>query len=220
MGASRQSADNGHILIGGTGRAGTTLLVQYFTALGFDTGFTLEQATTRVDPISRGGLEHSLGRTLGRGEPLPYVAKSPWFAKSLGDHLASGELKVRCCIVPMRSLFGAAESRRSVSERAGLAGRDPDKHPGGMIRAKRGPHKGQEEKLAVQFYKLLHTLVEHEVPTYFLSFPDFATGKQSLHAALGPLLREHDVTEGESERALRAVVDTDLINAFDQPPPT
>lgn len=57
---SRQGPHADHILIGGTGRAGTTLLVQYFTALGFDTGFTLDQAMQRVDSISRAGLEHSL----------------------------------------------------------------------------------------------------------------------------------------------------------------
>jgi hypothetical protein len=32
-----------HILISGTGRAGTTFLVQLFTALGFDTGFDLNR---------------------------------------------------------------------------------------------------------------------------------------------------------------------------------
>jgi hypothetical protein len=50
---------HGRILISGTGRSGTTLLVQYFTALGFDTGFTLEQALSRVDP-SRGGARDPL----------------------------------------------------------------------------------------------------------------------------------------------------------------
>ena len=67
--SDRKSAADGHILIGGTGRAGTTLLVQWFTVMGFDTGFSVEEALDRVDPISNAGLEHSLSRTLEIGEP-------------------------------------------------------------------------------------------------------------------------------------------------------
>jgi len=212
----RRSADQGHLLIGGTGRAGTTLLVRYFTALGFDTGFSAEDVAQRVDPISHGGLEHSLGRTVGRGGQLPYVAKSPYFGEHLGEYLERGELRVRCFILPMRDLFDAAESRRNVSRRAALAGKDPDRHPGGVIKAKQ--RRGQEQKLAVQFYTLLHGLVSHDVPVRFLRFPEFATGEQSLFEALEPLLVEHGVTRDESESALAGVVDPKLISALGRTP--
>lgn len=205
----RRSAAEGHLLIGGTGRAGTTLLVRYFTALGFDTGFAPDEVAQRVDPISHGGLEHSLGRTVGRGEQLPYVAKSPYFGEHLGEYLDRGDLRVRAFILPMRDLFEAAESRRKVSQRAALAGMDPDKHPGGVIKAKQ--KRGQEQKLAVQFYNLLHDLVAHDVPVHFLRFPGFATGRQSLFDALEPLLVEHGVTRAESDEALAGVVDPALI---------
>ena len=88
--SDRTSAADGHLLIGGTGRAGTTLLVQWFTVMGFDTGFTVEEALGRVDPISNAGLEHSLSRTLEIGERLPYVAKSPWFGPKIGDYIERG----------------------------------------------------------------------------------------------------------------------------------
>ena len=205
----RRSTDGGHLLIGGTGRAGTTLLVRWFTALGFDTGFTEPDVAARVDPISHGGLEHSLGRTLGRGQHLPYIAKSPYFGQHLAGYLDRGELEIKCFILPMRDLHDAAESRRQVSARAALAGKDPDKHPGGVIKAKQ--KRGQEQKLAVQFYGLLHTLVSHDVPIRFLRFPDFASGEQSLFDALEPLLVEHGVTRAESDAALAGVVDPALI---------
>jgi len=213
----RTSAADGHILIGGTGRAGTTLLVQWFTALGFDTGFDLDDAVSRVDPISHGGLEHSLRRSLGVGERLPYVAKSPWYGARLGDYLASGELRVRACIIPVRDLFEAAESRRQVSERAEEAGRDPFKTPGGAVGAGRGGRAAlakQEQKLARQFYELVQTLVRHDVPIYFLRFPDFARGEQDLFTALRPLLEGHGVTAEESQSALARVLRPELIHEF------
>ena len=121
--SDRTSAADGHLLIGGTGRAGTTLLVQWFTVMGFDTGFTVEEALGRVDPISNAGLEHSLSRTLEIGERLPYVAKSPWFGPKIGDYIERGDLRVRAAILPLRSLSEAAESRRQVSRRAAEAAR-------------------------------------------------------------------------------------------------
>ena len=114
---SRSGPGNGHILITGTGRSGTTLLVQYFTALGFDTGFTPEQIERRIDDVSHAGLETPLS-----ADPLPYVAKSPFYTGSLGNALDAGDVEVAACIVPMRDLFAAAESRRRVSAAAGSFG--------------------------------------------------------------------------------------------------
>src|SRR5690349_8801831 len=42
----RVSTDDGRIIIAGTGRAGTTFLIQLFTALGFGTGFSIEESLT------------------------------------------------------------------------------------------------------------------------------------------------------------------------------
>ena len=66
-----------HIIIAGTGRAGTTFLVQLFTELGLDTGFSKEDFLTKIDPISHGGLERSLDDA--NYEKLPRVIKSPFY---------------------------------------------------------------------------------------------------------------------------------------------
>jgi hypothetical protein len=215
----RTSAEEGHILIGGTGRTGTTLLVQWFTALGFDTGFDLESARKQTDPISGGGLEHSLGRTLKAGLPMPYVAKSPWFGANLDEYLASGQLRARAAVIPIRQLGAAAESRRQVSDRAEQAGLDPAKHPGGILGAGQAGvvvAKGkQEQRLARTFFDLVYTLVAHDVPIYFLRFPDFALGRQDLYTALRPLLEPHGVTHDESNQALLMVVRPDLIHNYE-----
>lgn len=211
----RTSAEHGHILIGGTGRAGTTLLVQWFTAMGFDTGFTLDEAMTKSDPISKGGLEHPVGRILKRGKRLPYVAKSPWFGTNLIDFLDSGQLSVQMAIIPMRSLESAAESRRQVAARAAESGLDFDKHPGGLLGGKsRDAAKNQERQLARRFYELVHTLVSYDVPMIFLRFPDFAQGRQDLVCELEPLLIQHGVSTQEASAALSHVVRPDLIHDF------
>jgi hypothetical protein len=208
---------DGHILIGGTGRAGTTLLVQWFTAMGFDTGFTLKEAQGGGDPISHGGLEHALSRTLAVGKPLPHVAKSPWFGPKLTEYVRDGRLVVEAAIVPLRDLHDAAESRRRVSTRAEEAGLDPHKHPGGMLGAGRIGDKAakkQERQLARRFYELVHTLVALDVPIHFLRFPEFARGEQDLYAALAPLLERHGVGEHEAREALARVVRPELIHDF------
>jgi len=46
-----------HVLITGTGRAGTSLLVQILTELGLDTGF---KKGVKLDAKSNAGLERSI----------------------------------------------------------------------------------------------------------------------------------------------------------------
>ena len=113
----RPSAGSGHIIISGTGRAGTTLLVQLFTHLGFDTGFGRADSLRCIDSLSHAGLEHSLRQKL-----LPHVIKSPWLVDELPDALAKGTLPISAAIVPIRQLSAAAESRRGSGARLAPAG--------------------------------------------------------------------------------------------------
>jgi hypothetical protein len=46
-----------HVLITGTGRAGTTFLIHLLTKIGVDTGFDLENIDAFIDQTSFGGLE-------------------------------------------------------------------------------------------------------------------------------------------------------------------
>lgn len=207
----RSGAGRGHILIGGPGRSGTTLLVQYFSALGFDTGFSLPQALRRVDDLSNAGLEHSLERG-----NLPYVAKSPYFGAKLGRRLDRGDLSVSACVMPVRDLFAAAESRRRVSSTAEAATGDP-RHPGGLTFGAVDKPRRQEQRIAVQQYKLVHTLARHQIPLYLVPFPEFATGERDVFDSLRVLLEPHGVTAEESGAALQRVVDPSRIHDFGQP---
>ncbi len=106
-GAARGVVDRHHALIAGTGRAGTSFLVDFLGACGFETGDApwFERA--------RAGVE----RTLDPGDPtLPYVIEDP----ALGhycEQLDLAEFTIDVLIVPVRELSLAAASRVLHQER-------------------------------------------------------------------------------------------------------
>jgi hypothetical protein len=193
---SLQSFGDGHILISGTGRAGTTLLVKYFTLLGFDTGFSADDiARTSV------GLER-----VATEEPLPYVIKSPLYTETIGTCLTRGSLRIKCCVIPVRRLFDAAESRRRIHRESLGTGL-------GTIWMTDDPNE-QEAVLTRQFYKLVEALVCHGVPMHFLYFPAFAESAEDLYDGLKPILEEHGISRESSDSAHRALVDLRLVHRF------
>ncbi|NRP89755.1 Ubiquinone/menaquinone biosynthesis C-methyltransferase UbiE [Ensifer adhaerens] len=196
---SRTSTEDGRIIITGTGRAGTTLLVQYFTALGFDTGFSMNGVFKEIDSFSHAGLERKLV-----DETNPYVIKSPEFADHLMDVLKEGRMKIFSAIIPMRNLFDAAASRRRVFK-AGVEW--------GSLWKTKDPNK-QEDMLAMQFYKAMYPLVKYGVPTYFLDFPRFAEDFDYFFRTLRPLTDAHGVTRAEAKAAYTRVVDKSKIHSF------
>ena len=203
----RFSTAQGRIIIAGTGRAGTTFLVQLFTALGFGTGFSLAQAMHEVDAISNAGLEKDLV-----DDTNPYVIKSPWFADDLAAALREKRISIYAALLPMRDLFSAAESRRRVYREAEQRGFDPITHPGSLWHTEQ--QRNQEDVLAEKFYKTIFPLIEFGVPLYPLEFPRLARDRDYLFTKLQPLLGEHGVGHAEFVAAYDRVARPDLIHDF------
>ena len=151
-----------HVIISGTGRAGTTFLVQLFTKLGLDTGFA--DVTSAVSASCNAGMEWDL-----RHPDAPYIVKSPWICDNLDEILEAGEVVIDHAIVPIRDLHDAAESRRNVVRRSGTTSESPDAIHGGLWHTRQPEH--QETVLAHQLYKLLFALAKHDIPTSLLHFP-------------------------------------------------
>lgn len=147
-----------HVIISGTGRAGTTFLVELLTRLGADTGYTLD--TLKIDPISRAGLEWDI-----RKANAPYIVKSPWLCTMLPEILASGKIVIDRAIIPVRGFDEAAASRAKVSDQA----REGEKVYGGLWLTD-DPTK-QAAVLRELLGNLITTLVRHDVPITFLDFP-------------------------------------------------
>ncbi len=160
-----------HIIISGTGRAGTTFIVQLLTELGLETGYTSGHYS--VDPNCNSGLEH-----LNLRDPnSPYIIKSPWLCDYLDEVLDEGGVVIDHAIVPMRDLYSAAQSRREVANRA-----DPsiptESVPGGLWHTKEP--RDQEMILTAQLYKLIYALAKYDIPLVLLIFPRFVNDPEYL----------------------------------------
>ncbi len=149
----------GKVVITGTGRAGTTLLVQILTDLGLDTGFAPDH---RVDDRVHAGLEFKI-----ESPNAPRIVKDPNLSRRLGGLLDAGAVEVEHVIVPIRELDIAAASRiRNTKYGSNL-------HTfGGLFGTARATR--QREALSLLFYELFWTIARHELPHTLLEFPRFA----------------------------------------------
>jgi hypothetical protein len=188
-----------HIIISGTGRAGTTFLVQLLTELGLDTGFS--DSSSGIFENCNAGMERDL-----RDPDAPYIVKSPFLCDYLGELLENASITVEHAIIPIRDLYSAAESRRDVSRRSG---HDPAAN-GGLWHTDK-PER-QEDVLTHQFYKLLHTIAKHDIPMTLLSFPRLAQEPDYLYQKLTFLVG--GIAHDAFYSAFRAIARPELIHTF------
>src|SRR5262245_18666706 len=147
-----------HCIISGTGRAGTTLLVRVLTRLGFDTGYDADNMP--IDAIARAGLEHDV-----REHSAPYIVKSPWICTYVEELVDRTDLVIDAAIVPIRTLYDAAESRRIVQKKNATT----VSVPGGLWMVDKP--EDQEILLATLFFDLIFHLTRKEIPIVFVHFP-------------------------------------------------
>nr|WP_294502529.1 hypothetical protein [uncultured Rhodopila sp.] len=183
-----------HLLIAGTGRAGTSFLVRYLTELGLDTNLSRAGASAAWDERANAGLEDL---PLPGGEDLPYVIKSPWTWELVHDLLERAELRFDAVIIPVRDLTEAAASRcilelQAQHERFPWMGElertweHVGHTPGGMVFST--SPVDQARLLAVGFHHLLERLVKADIPLIFLAFPRLIEDPAYLFSKLRPVL--------------------------------
>jgi len=189
-----------HIAISGTGRAGTTFLVQLFTRLGLDTGFN--NTGEAISNISNAGMEWDL-----RNPKSPYIVKSPWICDYLDEILDSGLCEIDHIFVPVRDLFSAAESRRAVQRRGNTAAA---KTSGGLWHTT-NPSE-QEGVLARQLYKLIYAVARHDIPLTLLYFPRLIHDAEYLYARLRAVLKLTSLED--FVRAFDEVARPELVHDF------
>lgn len=160
-----------HVIISGTGRAGTTFLVGLLTRLGVPTGYST--ARLKLDPRIRAGLEWDI-----RSPNAPYLVKSPGLCNVLPPLLDSGKVIIDRAIVPVRDFDAAAASRKKV-ESTSVNG---EKMRGGLWLT-RDPDQ-QVAVLREQFCSLMASLVKHDVPITLLAFPRLLQDEEYLFRKL------------------------------------
>lgn len=185
------------IIICGTGRAGTTLLMRILTVAGMNTGFKPRHFHKVEANVGRAGLEKVPNRE--NAHNLPLVLKTPHFVDVLPDLLAEDWFPIGLAIVPMRNLDAAAKSRKIVRDRAITAGQNPDRAPGGLW--KTDSAENQHLVLAEQFYRTLEPLVAAEIPVLPVSFPRFAKDIEYFDSTIGATLERESHVDRARLRA-------------------
>jgi len=192
-----------HILISGTGRAGTTFLVRLLSELGEDTGF--ENPEQGIDAISHAGLEVDL-----LSAPMPRVVKSPFACENLVVALERKLYRVEHCFVPMRDLYSAAESRRRISRIRGNL--NANEVPGGIWDTDR-PEE-QENELTHKFYHLMLTFAQYNIPHTLLEFPRLVNDCEYLWKCLSPVFPK--IRKSEFFAAFHNLVRPEWIHRFEK----
>jgi hypothetical protein len=191
----------GHVVITGTGRAGTTFLVQLFTNLNLHTGYTRESIQQDFNEHARAGLENDV-----RKESAPYIVKSTFFCDYVDEVVRREDIQLEHVFVPVRDLYAAAESRRYVTEKAVCRKPflrrlvniiRPPKLPGGLMHSRL---KWKQEKiLMAQFYNLILALSGAQIPVTLLQFPKLVSDSAYLYEKLKPVLGTISYDEFESK---------------------
>ena len=199
------------IIITGTGRTGTTFLVQLLTYLGLDTGF--KDIDEGMYEICDAGMEYTLV-----DPSSPYIVKNPWLCDELDDIMRTGEVVIDHAFIPIRNLKDAAASRIHVSEKAkkkkllskmkGIFKNEGV--PGGLWHTKKPSE--QTSILAQQLYKLIYTITLFEIPHTFLDFPRIIKDPNYLYAKLSPVLGVIDYKE--FKHAFDVVANPSLVHDF------
>ena len=113
MSNQEQNHRRHHLLIAGTGRAGTSALVRYMTDLGLDAHISRHgEASAWFDDTAQAGFEDL--PVAMKASDLPYVVKSPWSYQLIEAVLADPDIQLDAVVVPMRDLIKAAASRTIV----------------------------------------------------------------------------------------------------------
>jgi hypothetical protein len=181
-----------HILITGTGRSGTTFLVQLLTELKFDTGF--KNKKHNYNENAKAGMELLLKNE------SPYILKNPRFCDSLEQHIKDG-FNIEHIIIPIRDLHDAAESRRKIQNNS------TDIISGGLFDCTNP--KEQEQILTNKFYNLMFIIAKYNLKHSLIHYPTLLHKPQYLYDKLSFLLK--NIKYKEYEEIYYSVIDKELI---------
>lgn len=205
-----------HVVISGTGRTGTSFIVEVLTRLELDTGFTLEDVAAVPETESRGGLERNINRP-----DCPFIVKTPFFCEQAEQVLERPDIRVEHVFIPIRELYAAAESRRRVSRKhlarmplrervvrlmmnSGIPGgrllerfsSQPlggkallrNRFAGGLWGTESLRAGDQEAELLMETYKLMLAMADASTPVTLLRYPRLARDCPYLFDKLRPVL--------------------------------
>jgi len=179
------------IIITGTGRAGTTLLMKIFTDLGLDTGFDRH----KLDSYPDQGLEN-----LNLNNDT-LIQKAPHF--SLNIESINQRFNIRHVIIPIRDLNSSAQSRHRMGQRGAN---------GGLW----GANSIEEQKNynATLIYNLTERIAALDIPHTFIHFPSFTKNSSILFSKLNWLWQSYKINQKTFEKTFNNTVDRSKIHNY------
>ena len=194
-----------HVIISGTGRAGTSFLVQLLSELGLDTGFT--ETDSHINKNARAGLEHDI-----RNPASPYIVKSPWFCDYAEDVFKNPSIKIDHLFIPMRDASAAAKSRQYVVDSSKEENKKPSQVQGGFWHTDKPGD--QETILYKQLYKLVFAASDAMVPVTLMRYPRITNDSQYLFKKLLPILKNKSTDEFTN--AFKKTVQPAWVHSFSE----
>ncbi|MEH6582649.1 MAG: hypothetical protein V7754_11990 [Halioglobus sp.] len=171
---------NHKVVITGTGRNGTTFLVQLLTWLGLDTGFSRTDIETSNK--ANAGLEVGIYERWDKASkswiPNPqYIVKSPLICDKIDQAMGFGNVTFDHVYIPMREIDSVVASRVRVGhEDGGYWGAD---NP-----------KDQKLFLLDLFHQLIFSLAKHDIPYTLMVFPQLASDPLYCYEKLSYLMKD------------------------------
>ena len=175
-----------HLLIAGTGRAGTSFLVRYLADVGLETHLDMHGDHQWSEEANAGFEDLPTEESESR---LPYVIKSPWLCEIIDHVLDNPAIQIDAVILPMRDLVEAASSRVVLERQAIYRNHEAAQSweswaytPGGVVFSLNPVDQGR--LLAVWFHQIVERLTKADIPIVFLTFPRFAEDSDYLFQKL------------------------------------
>jgi hypothetical protein len=184
--------EKGKIIITGTGRAGTSLLVALFTKLGLDTGFNDKDVDNIQQNKEKAGLESLIYAE-------NHIIKSPQLAGVMDG--VCKNIKVDHVIIPMRELKHTAASR----ERLGNG------MNGGFTEGVSNLEEQMNWNSKIT-YQLMFDMCKNEIPFTLIEFPKFARKPDYLWNKLNWLFGMYGVDKIKFDRISKEVINLNFIN--------
>jgi hypothetical protein len=195
-----------HVIISGTGRAGTTVIVTLLTKLGLDTGFKPDEIEHEIFPNCNAGLELDI-----RKPDAPYIIKSPWICEYIEELIHHKEIVIDYAIIPVRDMREAALSRIIVNLET-----TEEKYPNlpviyGGLWGTKNPDE-QEDVLYKNLFRLLLHLSSANIPLIFIHYPKLTKDPSYLFEKLRPILQKRNYRT--FLKAYQETIDPNLVHNY------
>jgi hypothetical protein len=192
-----------HVLIAGPGKSGGSLLMQMFTEMGMDTGYSKDykQVKTNVG----GHYEWKIrGKDMKR--PFPYLLKEPQMCTDIDIRIDRLKLRVDHVYVLLRRPGPVANAleflRRGVPD-AKKEQFETHVRTEAVDKIERG--------MNLRIQNLVHLLAEMDLPVTLVSYPKWAHDGAYGYKKFDFLVKKYDISQKTWNRTIAKCVDPKLV---------